>query len=70
MDIVCVPVQIRDRAVVMPRVEHDEIKERANGEGSPDAKIIVHFDLAERVLSALLSGDVHDNAYRSGIQSK
>lgn len=49
VDVVRVPVEIGDRAVVLTSVKHDEINELANLEGPPDAKIVVHIDLPSRM---------------------
>lgn len=46
--VVRVPVQVGDGAVVLTRVEHDQVKEIAKAEISPDAQIVVHFHLADR----------------------
>ena len=48
MDVIRVPVEVCDGAVVLPRVEHHEVDERADAERPPDAQVVVHFDLADR----------------------
>lgn len=47
MDVVGVPVQVRNGAVVLSSVKHDQIKEGAELEVSPDSKIVVHLDLSD-----------------------
>ena len=44
MDIVRIPVQISDGAIVLSGVEDDQVDERAKLERSPDAEVVVHFD--------------------------
>lgn len=45
MDVVGVPVQVGDRAVVLAGVQHDDIQERSELEAPPDAQVVVHLDL-------------------------
>jgi hypothetical protein len=47
VDVVGVPVQISDPAVVMTSVEHDQVHNIAKGERPPDTQIVVHLDLTE-----------------------
>jgi hypothetical protein len=47
MDIVCVPIQVRDRSVVLPGIKHDQIGEVAKLERAPDAQVVVHLHLAD-----------------------
>jgi hypothetical protein len=48
VDIVRVPVKIGDRTIVLAGIEHDKIEERSNREATPDTKVVVHLDLADR----------------------
>lgn len=48
MHVVGVPVQIGNGAIILPRVEHDQVEQTANAEAAPDAKVVVHFDLPDR----------------------
>lgn len=59
MDVVRVPVEISDAAIVLPGIEHDQIKQGADLEVSPDAKVIVHLDLADRHPFEVSSHSVH-----------
>lgn len=46
VDIVCIPVQICYRAVVLPGVKHDQVCQIAELERAPDSQVIVHLDLS------------------------
>ena len=48
-DVIIVPVQRRDRAVVVACIKHDEVKELAHLEVTRDAKVVVHVDLTNAV---------------------
>jgi hypothetical protein len=57
-DVVVVPIEGRDGAIVVARVEHDEIEELADLKGAPYAEIVVHVDLADasRVRRGFIGG--------------
>lgn len=59
MDIVRVPIEIGDRPIVLSGIEHDEIKQRADGEAAPNPQIIVHLHLADRHPLKIGSYGVH-----------
>lgn len=46
MNVVGVPVKVGERSVIMTCIEHDQIEQRPDGEGSPDTEIVVHLDLS------------------------
>jgi len=48
MHVVSIPVQVGDGAVVVARVEHEEVDKLADAEGAPDAQVVIHFHLADR----------------------
>ena len=45
VDIVGVPVQIGDRAIILTSVQHGQVQEIAKLEVSPDPQVVVHLDL-------------------------
>lgn len=50
LDVVIIPVERRDRSVVITRVEHNQVEELAHFEASPDAQIVIHVHLANSIL--------------------
>lgn len=42
------PIEIRDRSIVLPCVQHGKIKKITKAEVAPDSESIVHVDLPER----------------------
>lgn len=48
MDVVGVPVEIGNRPIVLPSIEHHQIEQRAYREAPPNSQIVVHLDLANR----------------------
>ena len=59
MDIVGVPVQVSDTAVVLTGVEHDQIEKVSNGEVTPDTEVVVHLDLTDWHPFEVSSDSVH-----------
>ena len=51
--VVRVPVQVCDAAVVLARVEHDEVEKVANLEVAPDTEIVVHINLSVEEVNIL-----------------
>ncbi len=47
MNVMSIPIQICDGAIILSSVKHDEIQQGAELEASPDPKVVVHFDLAD-----------------------
>lgn len=45
--IVVVPVQGRDRAIIIASIKHYEVKKLTNLECPPYAKVVIHVDLAD-----------------------
>jgi len=43
-----VPVEIRDRSVIITSIQHDKVNKSTQVEGSPDTKIVVHLNLSDR----------------------
>lgn len=54
-----VPVEISDGAIVLTGIEHDEIDKLANRERTPDAQIVIHFDLSDRHPLVVRSYRIH-----------
>ena len=46
LDVAGVPVQIRDAAIVIACIQHDQIDQPTDLEGSPNAEVIIHLDLS------------------------
>jgi hypothetical protein len=59
MDVVGVPVEIGNGAVVLTGIKHDQIKQTSNAEASPDTEVIVHFDLTDRHPLKVSSDSIH-----------
>ena len=55
MNVIGIPIQISDGAIVLPSVEHDQVEKTADAECSPNSKVIVHFDLSYRHPFEILS---------------
>ena len=47
MDVVGVPIEIGNTAIVLSSVQHDEVQKGAELEASPDAEIVGHLDLPD-----------------------
>lgn len=41
--VMCIPVKIGDRSIVLTSVKHDEIKQCADRKASPNSQVVVHF---------------------------
>jgi len=41
--------QVSDATVVLTCIEHYQVKQFADGEGTPDSEVVVHFDLSAEV---------------------
>jgi hypothetical protein len=59
VDVVGVPVEIGDGAVVLTGIKHDQIEQAADAEASPDTKVIVHLDLTDRHPLKVSSDSIH-----------
>ena len=59
MDVIGIPVQISDGPIVLTSVEHDEVKQCADGKASPNPQIVVHLNLADRHPLEISSNSVH-----------
>jgi hypothetical protein len=46
MNVISIPVQIRNRTIVLTSIKHEEIHQVANLEVTPDTEIVVHLNLA------------------------
>lgn len=47
MDVMGIPVEVRDGPIVLPGIQHNKIEKRTKGEGAPDAEVVVHLDLPD-----------------------
>lgn len=47
MNVVRVPVEVSDTAIVLAGVEHDKIHEITDLEVTPDSKIVIHLNLSD-----------------------
>jgi hypothetical protein len=59
MDVVGVPVEIGNGAVVLTGIKHDQIKQTSNAEASPDTEVIVHLNLADGHPFKVSSDSIH-----------
>lgn len=59
MDIISVPVEVGDAAIVLASVEHNEIHKISNLEISPDSKIVIHLNLSNGHPLKIRSDGVH-----------
>jgi hypothetical protein len=59
VDVVGVPVEIGDGAVVLTGIEHDQIEQAADAEASPDTEVIVHLDLTDGHPLKVSSDSIH-----------
>lgn len=46
-DIVSIPIERRDRPIVVPSIKHNQINKLAQREATPDSEIVIHVDLAD-----------------------
>ena len=44
-------VQVRDGAIVLPGIEHGQVHQLAELEGSPDSETVIHLDLTVQHLA-------------------
>ena len=49
MNVIGVPVQIRDGSIVLPGIEHDEIEQRSDRKTPPNPEVVVHLNLPSSV---------------------
>jgi len=59
VDVIGVPVEICDGAVVLAGVEHDQVEQAANAEAAPDTEVVVHFDLTNGHPLKVSSDSIH-----------
>ena len=59
MNVVGVPVQISNGTIVLTSIKHDQVKQTANAETSPDTKVIVHLNLTNGHPLKVSSDGVH-----------
>lgn len=69
-DIVSVIVGIRNRAVVLSCVQHNQVHQFSKLEVSPDAKVIVHLDLSKLNQCVRNLTQFSQTTYLMGIHSK
>jgi hypothetical protein len=51
VDVVGVPVQVRDGAIVLPGIKHGQVHQLAELEVSPDSEVVIHLDLTVQHLA-------------------
>jgi len=56
VDVVSVPVEIGDGAVVMTRIQHNQVKEGPNGERTPDAEVSKQWVVGSASVSDISHG--------------
>lgn len=59
MHIVRVPIQVGDGSIVLTGVKHDQVNQGADGEGSPDTQIVIHFHLSNGHPLEVRSDGIH-----------
>jgi hypothetical protein len=59
VDVIGVPVEISNGTIVLTCIQHDQIEKTADAETSPDAKVIVHFDLTDGHPFEICSDGIH-----------